>query len=95
MSKGDVSQLRFHGLIPVILYGGAETPVNLAVEEREMERHLRHHQKVYNLALDGGAVPVYLQDVQWDVISERPLHMDFKRVRYSCILSMPRSPLIS
>ena len=79
-----VSLLRARGLIPAILYGGgSETPVNLAVEEREMERYLRHHQKVYNLALDGGAGPVYLQEVQWDVISDRPLHMDFLRIDMS------------
>ena len=81
-AKGSnrVSPLRAQGLIPAVLYGGVETPINLAVEERELEGHLRHHQKVYNLALDGGAVPVYLQDVHWDVISERPLHMDFRRI---------------
>ena len=81
--RNRVSPLRARGLIPAVLYGGEETSLNLAVEGREMERHLRHHQKVYNLAFDGGTVPVYLQAVQWDILSERPLHMDFLRIDMS------------
>ena len=75
-----VPPFRAKGLIPAVLYGGKETPINLAVEEREMEGHLRQHHKVYNMTLDGGQVPVYLQDVQWDIITDRPLHMDFLRI---------------
>ena len=78
-----VSPLRARGLIPAVLYGGKEETVSLAVEEREMESHLRHHQKVYSLSLDGGEIPVYLQDVHWDIISDRPLHMDFLRIDMS------------
>lgn len=81
--RNRVSPLRARGLIPAVLYGGNEETVSLAVEEREMESHLRHHHKVYSLSLDGGEIPVYLQDVHWDILSDRPLHMDFLRIDMS------------
>lgn len=78
-----VSPLRAEGLIPAVLYGGGESSVNLAVEEREMDRHLRQHHKVFNLSLDGGTIPAYLKDIHWDVVTDKPLHMDFLRIDMS------------
>lgn len=78
-----VSPLRAEGLIPAVLYGGGRDTVNLAVEEREMERHLRQHHKVFALSLDGDAVPAYLKDIQWDIVTDRPLHVDFLRIDMS------------
>ena len=72
--------LRAEGSVPAVLYGGGGDAIDLAVKEREVLRHVREHHKVFNLRMEGKEQAIFLQEVQWDCLTDRPLHVDFVRI---------------
>ncbi|MCX7016123.1 MAG: 50S ribosomal protein L25 [Candidatus Sumerlaeota bacterium] len=85
--KGPARRLRAQGLIPAILYGAGEAPVDLALPQKEIERLLaidRVHT-IINLRLAGadGAQEqqVMFRELQRDPVTRRPVHADLIRVR--------------
>ena len=75
-----VAAIRQEGRVPAVMYGGGGAVENLTLGERDLERHLRQHHRVYKVDVDGKTEPAYLQDVQWDCLTDRPLHVDLKRI---------------
>lgn len=77
----QVAKLRAHGRVPAVVYGGeiADT-LPLSVDHHLVARELRHHHRVFRLEMDGKEQGVFLQDVQWDVLTDQPLHLDFRRI---------------
>jgi len=79
-----VKRLRREGLVPAVLYGHGIESVPLQVEERELNRVLNRAGEHRLIALKIGgsrrAQAALIRDVQWDVITGRPLHVDFYAV---------------
>jgi len=76
-----VRQLRDTGMIPMVLYGGTGEPVSLQADYDSVKRHLTQRLRVYNLSLGGNDHPSYLKSVQWDCLTDEPLHLDFLRIK--------------
>jgi large subunit ribosomal protein L25 len=79
-----VKSLRREGLVPAVLYGHETDSIPLQVEERELDRVLTQAGEHRLIALKIGRARkphmALTRDVQWDVISGRPLHVDFYAV---------------
>jgi large subunit ribosomal protein L25 len=75
----QVARLRRDGKVPAVLYGGGGGVQPLSVSEHQLVQHVRHHHRVFRLATEDRQA-VYLQEVQWDVLTDRPLHVDFLRI---------------
>jgi large subunit ribosomal protein L25 len=79
-----VKSLRREGLIPAVLYGHETKSVPLQIEERELNRVLAQAGAHRLIALKVGRSRkrqmALARDVQWDVISGKPLHIDFYAV---------------
>ena len=76
-----VRQLRDTGMIPIVLYGGTGESVSLQADYDSVKRHLKERLRVYNLSLGGHDHPSYLKEVQWDCLTDEPLHLDFLRIK--------------
>jgi large subunit ribosomal protein L25 len=81
-SKGsnEIRRLRDSGKIPMIIYGGGGESISLQADYGAVKRHLSHHLRVYKLNLGGQEMPGYLKTVQWDCLTDEPLHIDFQRI---------------
>jgi large subunit ribosomal protein L25 len=79
-----VKNLRREGLVPAVLYGHETDSVPLQVEERELNRVLAQAGGHRLIALKVGRARkrqmALARDVQWDVITGKPLHVDFYAV---------------
>jgi large subunit ribosomal protein L25 len=79
-----VKRLRREGIVPAVLYGRETESIPLQVEERELNRVLAQagEHRLIALQIDRSPTPqmVLTRDVQWDVISGRPIHVDFYAV---------------
>ena len=79
-----VKNLRREGLIPAVLYGHKTDAVPLQVEERELNRILTQAGGHRLIALKIGRARkrqmALAREVQWDVISRKPIHVDFYAV---------------
>ncbi len=78
--KRQVQQLRAEGYVPAVVYGRDAAAESIQVSAYEIEREFSRHHRVFNLSVKGAEQAVYLQDVQWDVLTDEPLHIDFKRI---------------
>jgi large subunit ribosomal protein L25 len=79
-----VKNLRREGLVPAVLYGHKTDSVPLQVEERELNRILTqaggHRLIALKIGRSRKRQMALARDVQWDVISGKPLHVDFYAV---------------
>src|SRR5436309_15028478 len=91
--KGVARRLRRAGAVPAILYGRA-TPETIAVNPRDVLRIIHGHEgTTQRLSLkvegDGGARMAIIRDMQFDPVTERPLHVRAQEVRADRAVTMP------
>ena len=77
VGKVATKAARNAGLVPCVVYGG-EQPVHFLAEEKAF-KNLVYTPNVHTVAIDLGAkkVDAILQDIQFDPISDKILHIDF------------------
>jgi large subunit ribosomal protein L25 len=83
VGKGSSRAARRNGLVPAVIYGMGKPPVSIAlpfnVVFREVKRgRLAGH--LFNLDVDGAVERVIPRDVQLDVVTDFPIHIDFLRI---------------
>tara|TARA_B100000963_G_scaffold204339_1_gene177940 strand:+ start:500 stop:1249 length:750 start_codon:yes stop_codon:yes gene_type:complete len=82
-SSGSNNKLRSQGLIPAILYGGKDSNQNISVKKKEIQSLVYSDtflSKVLELDIDGKKEKVIPRDVDFHVVSEEPIHIDFMRI---------------
>lgn len=75
-----VKQLRREGIIPVVVYGAVDKPVNLQIGERDLERTLQAggtSQLVQLQVNDGTSHNVLMRDLQRHPVRRTLMHADF------------------
>lgn len=80
IGTNKVRRLRDQNKVPAVLYGGGKESLPIAIDYDELTTHLRHHLRIYKLDLGGKAQGCYLKNVQWDTLTDEPLHVDFQRI---------------
>jgi large subunit ribosomal protein L25 len=81
--KGAARQTRRSGRVPGVIYGNKQPATLISVEPRELVKQLRKkafHATLYDIACDGKKERVLPRDVQFDPVSDAPIHVDFMRV---------------
>jgi large subunit ribosomal protein L25 len=81
--KGAARQTRRDGRVPGVIYGNKQDPVMISLEPKELLRELHKSgffATLFDVALDGGKHRVLPRDVQFDPVTDRPIHVDFLRV---------------
>ena len=75
-------RMRHAGLVPGVLYGGADGPVSFAVDARVLRAALAATGAVLELAVDGGRpTPAVVKATQRHVVRGQMMHVDLVRVR--------------
>lgn len=83
LGRNQVKQLRAQGWLPAVVYGEGQEPVSISISEWELEQHVKAHHKVFQLDIGGASQSALLQEISWQATTDRPLHVDFKRVDLS------------
>jgi large subunit ribosomal protein L25 len=81
--KGAARAIRRMGRVPGIIYGGGEAPVLISLEPRELGRALARRgffATLVDVGVDGASHRTLPRDVQYDPVTDTPLHIDFMRV---------------
>jgi large subunit ribosomal protein L25 len=81
-----VRQLRTQGLVPVVVYGNNQEPVNLQVNARNLETTLHRggFSQLVRVNVEGGGVHnVLVRDIQRHPVSHAFLHVDLYAVNMS------------
>ena len=83
VGTGGARAARRAGMVPGVLYGGDKAPVAISVNERDFRKSLYTGKLLGHLVIlkyGDESQPVIARDVQFDPVSDRPLHFDLMRV---------------
>ncbi len=82
--KGAARSVRREGRIPAVIYGGGDAAQAISLDWREVNKliYAGHFlTTIYEIDVDGGKQRVIPRDYQLDRISDRPVHVDFLRLK--------------
>jgi large subunit ribosomal protein L25 len=83
VGKGASRSLRREGRVPAVIYGNKQDPVAIHVEEKALMRLLMTGHFMNSVVMiENGKTPVRTlpKDVSFDVVTDRPVHVDFLRI---------------
>ncbi len=83
VGTGSARAARRAGMVPGVLYGGDKAPVAISVNERDFRKSLYTGKllgHLVTLKYGDETQPVIARDVQFDPVTDRPLHFDLMRV---------------
>ena len=81
--KGASRAMRRDGRVPAVIYGNKLDPVSIHVEEKLLVRMLQTGHflnSVIEIEVGGKVEKTLPRDVQFNVVSDRPIHVDFLRL---------------
>ncbi len=84
VGKGAARSVRREGRIPGVIYGGGEPPAPISLLWHDINKliYAGHFlTTTFDLDVDGSVERVIPRDYQLDPIKDRPLHVDFLRIR--------------
>lgn len=79
VGKGASRALRREGRVPAVIYGNKADPVGIHVNERELMKLLNTGHFMNSVVMINGERTLP-KDVAFDVVTDRPLHVDFLRI---------------
>jgi large subunit ribosomal protein L25 len=82
--KGAARSVRREGRIPGVVYGGGEPPVPISLLWHDVNVLIYHGgflTTTFDLDIDGTKELVIPRDYQLDPVKDRPLHVDFLRIK--------------
>ena len=82
-SKGDVRSLRLNGIVPGIIYGGADENEKVSVSKKTLKSLIDKENFLSNiitLNLDDKPQNVLPREITYNVVSDEPTHIDFLRI---------------
>ncbi|MGI9276099.1 MAG: 50S ribosomal protein L25/general stress protein Ctc [Endozoicomonas sp.] len=83
VGKGASRRLRREELVPAIIYGGEQEPVQVTLEGKAIRKALESeafYSQILTLEIDGVAQQTILKDIQRHPAKDFAMHMDFLRV---------------
>jgi large subunit ribosomal protein L25 len=84
--KGTSHAIRRQGRVPGVIYGDKQPPIMIVMESNILARQLEKPgflTHLFDLEIAGAKHRVLPRDVQYDPVSDKPLHVDFLRVSAS------------
>ena len=82
--KGAARATRRQGLVPAVVYGAKQEATLCAIDPRVIMKEMHKggwQSHLYEVAVkDGPTERTLMRDVQFDPVTDRPIHVDFQRV---------------
>ncbi len=83
VGRGPARAARRAGLVPAVVYGGARDPRAISVTLKDLNLHLHaggFTNSLFELRLGDKSQRVLPRDIQFDPVTDWPVHVDFMRV---------------
>lgn len=87
----EARRLRRTGKVPGVVYGKSADDIPIELDEYEYMTKFGYSiaSGLFDLIYDDGKkTAVIVKDIQWDAITDKPLHIDFQRVSADQIVSV-------
>ncbi|WP_337996854.1 50S ribosomal protein L25/general stress protein Ctc [Oleispirillum naphthae] len=89
--KGAARAVRNQGLVPGVIYGDKQPPVLFSIDPRQLLAQMARpgfwtHQ--FEIDIEGETTLTMCQDLQVHPVSDRPIHVDFLRIRADSVVTV-------
>ncbi|MGA8446723.1 MAG: 50S ribosomal protein L25/general stress protein Ctc, partial [Roseiarcus sp.] len=81
--KGAARSVRREGRVPAVIYGGGLKPEPISVDYKDVNKLIYSGHfltSIFELEVEGRKERVLPRDYQLDVVTDRPVHVDFLRL---------------
>lgn len=79
--RGELSKIRAQKNIPAVLYGEGLEPVSITVSQKDLaEIQKAGSNAIIEMALPKGNENAIIKEIQYHVVSDEPIHVDFQRI---------------
>jgi len=90
LGSRESRRLRRSGSIPGIIYGqGSDMAVRLQLTEFMTKIGYSKSLGIVELSIDGSVLKSIIKEVQWDTLTDKPLHLDFQQVSDNQLVLVP------
>jgi len=82
-SKGQLKSLRKNEQVPAIIYGGKEENQKISLSKKQVQFLIDQENflsKIITISIDDKQINVLPRDVNYDPITDNPIHIDFLRI---------------
>jgi large subunit ribosomal protein L25 len=82
-TKGEINSLRKKGEVPAIVYGGTEENQKISLSKKKVQYLIDQENflsKIISVKIDDKSINVLPKDINFDPISDDPIHIDFLRI---------------
>ena len=79
--KGALSKIRAEKNVPGVIYGSHKEPVSITISLKDVEKIIKAGKNtIVEVALPNGKEQVLVKEIQYHVVKDTPIHIDFQRV---------------
>lgn len=79
--RGELSKIRAQKMIPAVIYGAGEEPVSISFSQKDLAAIQKAGSNtLVEIDLGKKKEPAIIKEVQYHVVSDLPIHVDFQRV---------------
>lgn len=79
--KGALSKIRAEKNVPAVIYGGHKEPASITVSVKDLEKIVKAGKNtIVELNLPTGKELALVKEIQYHVVKDTPIHVDFQRV---------------
>jgi large subunit ribosomal protein L25 len=84
-------RLRRQGSVPAVIYGRGGSEENLTVNRKEFMDEIGYTRAIsmIELEVEGEVSTAIVKDIQWDMLTDQPVHIDFLRVSPDQTVTVP------
>lgn len=80
-ARGELSKIRAQKNIPAVIYGAGKESASITINEKDLLAIQKAGgNTIVELTTPAGAEDVIIKEVQYDVVKDNPIHIDFQRV---------------
>jgi len=82
-TKGELNSLRKKEEVPAIIYGGKEENQKISLSKKKVQFLINQENflsRIISIKIDNKSIDVLPRDVNFDPISDNPIHIDFLRI---------------
>lgn len=79
--KGALSKIRAEKNVPGVIYGSHKDPVSITISLKDVEKIVKAGKNtIVEVTLPSGKEQVLVKEIQYHVVKDTPIHIDFQRV---------------
>ncbi|MCK5785936.1 MAG: 50S ribosomal protein L25 [Candidatus Sabulitectum sp.] len=91
LGSRESRRLRRAGSLPGVIYGGKSSGMSIKIDTVEFMSKIGYRKSlgIVELDVEGKALKSIIKEVQWDTLTDQPVHLDFQQVSDDQLVTVP------